>query len=171
LPEPNVADMEFFLDQVEMILPVLGFDFTQPRPGAGAREDAASESPVFELRKVGTVATAQEIDGQFVVFAGSTARTKGVPSWQSYNKALRETLVADGSLVDSDDPALLVFAENVAFNSPSAASSVVMARPSGGRADWRAKATDETYSDWQDAKLAAAVQPGQLELDEDAEDL
>src|SRR5665647_3017101 len=33
LPEPDVADMEFFLDQVQMILPVLGFDFTQPRPG------------------------------------------------------------------------------------------------------------------------------------------
>jgi len=154
--------MEFFLDQVQMILPVLGFDFTQPRPGAGAREGAASESPAFELRKVGAVATAQEIDGQLVVFAGSTARRQGVPSWQSYNKALRKKLVADGSLVDSDDPAFLVFAENVAFNSPSAASSVVMARPSGGRADWRAKATEETYADWQDAKLAAVVQAGQL---------
>ena len=44
--------MEFFLDQVQMILPVLGFDFTQPRPGAGAREGAASESPVFDVPQV-----------------------------------------------------------------------------------------------------------------------
>ena len=117
LPEPDVADMEFFLDQVQMILPVLGFDFTQPLPGAGAREGAASESPVFELRKVGAVATAQEIDGKLVVFAGSTARKMGVPSWQSY-KSLREKLVADGSLVGSDDPACLVFAGRCARPRP-----------------------------------------------------
>ncbi len=86
------------------------------------------------------MATAQEIDGQFVVFAGSMARKKGVPSWQSY-KSLREKLVADGSLVDSDDPACLVFAENVAFNSPSAAASAVMARASNGRANWAVKST------------------------------
>jgi len=114
--------MEFFLDQVQMILPVLGFDFTQPRPGAGAREGAASESPVFELRKVGAVATAQEIDGQFVVFAGSTARKMGVPSWQSY-KSLREKLVADGSLVGSDDPACLVFAGRCARPRPPSSDS------------------------------------------------
>jgi len=161
--------MEFFLDQVQMILPVLGFDFTQPRPGAGAREGAASESPAFELRKVGAVATAQEIDGQLVVFAGSTARRQGVPSWQSYNKALRKKLVADGSLVDSDDPACPVFAENVAFNSPSAAASAVMARASNGRVNWTVKATGESYGDWRDAKLAAVVQPGQFEVEEDAE--
>ena len=32
LPEPDVADMEFFLAQVLLVLPVLGFAFTQPRP-------------------------------------------------------------------------------------------------------------------------------------------
>jgi len=161
--------MEFFLDQVQMILPVLGFDFTQPRPGAGAREGAHSESPVFELRKVGAVATAQEIDGQFVVFAGSTARKKGVPSWQSY-KALREKLVADGSLVDGNDSACLVFTENIAFNSPSAAASAVMARASNGRKNWAVKATGVSYADWQDAKLAEVVRPGQLERNEDSEE-
>ncbi|HEY5432689.1 MAG TPA: DUF4357 domain-containing protein [Coriobacteriia bacterium] len=115
------------------------------------------------------MATAQEIDGQFVVFAGSMARKKGVPSWQSY-KSLREKLVADGSLVDSDDPACLVFAENVAFNSPSAAASAVMARASNGRANWAVKSTGQSYGDWQDAKLAAVVQAGQIELEEDSEE-
>ena len=115
------------------------------------------------------MATAQEIDGQLVVFAGSAARKKGVPSWQSY-KALREKLVADGSLVDGDDPACLVFAENVAFNSPSAAASAVMARASNGRRNWAVKATGVSYADWQDAKLAAVVQAWQLEIDEDSEE-
>lgn len=60
------------------------------------------------LNKVGVSARAQEIDGQFVVFLGSTASKRGVPSWKSYT-ALREKLVADNSLVEGDDPTCLVF--------------------------------------------------------------
>lgn len=50
----------------------------------------------------------------------------------------------------------LVFSENVAFNSPSAAASVVMARASNGRKNWQLEATGETYAQWQDAKLTAS---------------
>lgn len=166
LPEPDIADMEFFIEQVQLILPVLGFDVTRPRPVAGGPHPAGSESPTFELHQVGVGATAQEVEGQFIVFAGSTARKLGVPSWQSY-KALREKLVAEGSLADGGDPALLVFAEDVAFNSPSAAASVVMARASNGRKNWKVKGTSSTYGEWQDAKLAEIVAPEQLTDDED----
>ncbi len=126
LPEPDEADMEAFLAEVQMVLPVLGLDFTQPKPGAAG---GPAGSPVFELHQVGAHATAQEIEGQFVVFAGSTARRKGVPSWQSY-KSLRDKLVAQGALVEhTTDPSLLVFPEDVAFNSPSAAALYVQPRP------------------------------------------
>ncbi len=155
LPEPDVADMEAFLAEVQMVLPVLGFDLTQPKPTSAGAKPAKETSPVFVLNKVGASARAQEIDGQFVVFMGSTARKRGVPSWNSY-KALREKLVADNSLVDGDDPTCLVFSEDVAFNSPSAAASVVMARASNGRKNWQLEATCETYAQWQDAKLTAS---------------
>jgi len=155
LPEPDIADMEFFIEQVQMVLPVLGFDFTQPRLVAGAGGARSSASPVFELKQVGVVATAQEIDGQFVVFAGSTARKKGVPSWKSY-RSLRDKVVADGSLLeDPADPTRLVFAEDTPFNSPSAAASVVMGRASNGHKSWKVKETGQTYGQWQEAKLAA----------------
>jgi hypothetical protein len=103
------------------------------------------------------------------VFAKSTARKKGVPSWKSY-KALREKLVADQSLVEqTGDPAVLVFSEDIAFNSPSAAASVVMARAANGRRNWKVKGTGQSYADWQEEKLASVVGPDQLEGD-DAED-
>ena len=121
---------------------------------AGAKP-AKEASPIFVLNKVGASARAQEIDGQFVVFMGSTARKRGVPSWKSY-KALREKLVADNSLVECDDPTCLVFSEDIAFNSPSAAASVVIARASNGRKNWQLEATGETYAQWQDAKLTAS---------------
>lgn len=31
LPESDIADMEFFLEQIQLILPVVGFDFLRPR--------------------------------------------------------------------------------------------------------------------------------------------
>ncbi|HWF67540.1 MAG TPA: hypothetical protein VN670_09550 [Acidobacteriaceae bacterium] len=32
LPESDIADMEFFLDQIQLILPVVGFDFLRGKP-------------------------------------------------------------------------------------------------------------------------------------------
>ena len=121
--------MEFFIEQVQMILPVLGFDVTQPKPSAYAEGGA---SPIFELHKVGVTATAREIDGQFVVAKGSTARKKGPSSWRSY-KGLRQKLVAQGLMVEAADPALLVFADHVPFASPSAATSVIVGLATNGR--------------------------------------
>jgi hypothetical protein len=71
------------------------------------------------MKPVGTHAEAQEIDGEFVVFKGSTARKQGLAAWTTY-KALRDQLVAEGKLVDSPDPAYLVFTEDVAFKSTRA---------------------------------------------------
>ena len=55
LPEPDEADMEAFLAEVQMILPVLGFDFTQPKPTSNQASSAKEKSPVFVLDKVGTL--------------------------------------------------------------------------------------------------------------------
>lgn len=83
LPEPDVADMEFFLEQVQMILPVLGFGFLQPKP----KEELSFQlenSPRFILSTIGAKATAIEAGGEFVVLKGSTARKEGTASWDSY---------------------------------------------------------------------------------------
>src|SRR3954462_12294892 len=56
LPEPDVADMEFFLDQMEMMLPVLGFSFLQPRPATESFPTGVPstlESPTFVMEEVG----------------------------------------------------------------------------------------------------------------------
>jgi hypothetical protein len=46
--------------------------------------------------------------------------------------------------------------EDVSFHSPSAAASVVMARASNGRKNWRVKGTGQMYGEWQEEKLAKA---------------
>lgn len=168
LPEPDIADMDFFLSQLQMVLPVVGFNFTKPRPtpeqkpvGLSPAPDPAmptgeaSESPELIMEKVGARARGRESDGEFVVFKGSTARRQGLESWTSY-RTLRTKLVADGTLVPADDPDLLVFAEDVSFASPSAAAAVVYGGNQNGRVAWRVKDTGITYREWQESKLQQA---------------
>jgi hypothetical protein len=154
LPEPDIADMEFFLNQVQMVLPVLGFSFTQPLPVVEPGHKAAS--PLFIMSPVGTNATAREVDGEFVVLKGSTARKEGVESWTSYHR-LRDQLVEEGKLADADQEGLFVFREDVPFSSPSAAAAVVFGGNQNGRIAWKVKNTGQTYQQWQEQKLAAAA--------------
>jgi hypothetical protein len=157
LPEADIADMEYFRSQVEMVLPVLGFNFLQSAPTLSEITASATtgESPLFVLSGPSAKAEAREIDGEFVVLKGSTARRHGVPSWTT-GKSLRDQLVDEGKLVVGTDPETLVFKENVAFTSPSAAASVVLARNMNGRLEWRAESSGVTYAEWQDARLRAA---------------
>lgn len=162
LPEPDQADMEAFLIQVELILPVLGFNFLRKAPTIEAPPEqlqaTPGESPIFVMDPVGVRARAREIDGEFVVLAGSTARARENPSWTSYRE-LRRQLVEEGKLVPSDDPEFLVFSENVPFASPSAAASVIYGGNRNGPKTWRLEETGQSYRDWREDQLEAAAGP------------
>ena len=153
LPESDRADMEFFIEQINLILPVLGFDFTQPTPAptpVSARQDG--DERLFEMVAVGVKAEALEANGEFVVLKGSQARMGGTPSWTSY-KGLRDKLLDQGKLAEGNPPNTLTFTENVAFESPSAAAAVVYAGNQNGRIAWRVKGTGQTYKDWQESQV------------------
>ena len=154
LPEADIADMEYFLAQIEMMLPVLGFTFLQRAPEPTTAE-ATAESPIFTLTGVGANAEAREIDGEFVVFKGSTARRHGVDSWKS-GRSVRDALIEEGKLVDAPDPDTLVFADNVSFSSPSTAASVVLGANTNGRIKWTVSSTGQTYADWHESRLRMA---------------
>lgn len=160
LPESDVADMEQFLSHLEVMLPALGFAFLQPAPQIGSQAPVASSaSPLFRLHSVGIEATAREIDGEFVVLKGSTARKEGTPSWTSREQ--REELVADRKLVDhATDTTVYVFATDVPFDSPSAAATVVRAGNTNGRKEWKEASTGKSYGDWKELRLKlAGVEP------------
>jgi hypothetical protein len=150
LPEADVSDMEYYLEQVQVVFPVLGLTFLQPVPSA------SPQRVVFENTDVGTRARAIESDGEFVVLKGSTARKEGLPSWTSY-KELRDELVQVGKLRPSPSSDFLEFAEDVPFRSPSAAAAVVAGGNRNGRLMWRVEGTGQTYAEWQEARLTAAA--------------
>lgn len=162
LPESDISDMEYFIAQAKIALPVLGVNLfrsttvstTPAEPVASDQSNKASVSPLFEMRlkKDGILATAREIDGEFTVLEGSLAR----PSWigvEDGYRRLREKLEQDGTMVPTDDGKLTIFSRNQVFASPSAASAIVSGRNSNGRTEWKVQSTGATYGSWQNQEI------------------
>ncbi|HXC53879.1 MAG TPA: GIY-YIG nuclease family protein [Rhizomicrobium sp.] len=186
LPEADKSDMEEFLVQLQVLLPVLGIQFIQrtPRPSRtteGVSASASSNtsasdveqreraifgqkrptedgaiSPIFSLDAKGVTAKAIEFDGQMVVLAGSEACEDELPSLQYSVKSLRDQLRQNGKLIQSSRPGVLRFEEDVAFSSPSAAAQAVVGTSRNGRTDWRVVDTGETYAHWQETQVRKA---------------
>ena len=67
--------MEGFLDEIEVLLPVLGFDLLRRGSDVESRlQHGADKDPIFLFTQAGTLARAREAGGEFVE-SGSDART------------------------------------------------------------------------------------------------
>ncbi|MCY4327900.1 MAG: GIY-YIG nuclease family protein [Rhodobacteraceae bacterium] len=165
LPEADESDMEFFIEQIRLIFPVLGFNFLRQYTGdaqtartTGADLADGDDIPVFRLfgRKRGVEAHAQEIGGEFVVLKDSTAvAARSNKSDRSYAKRQMQ-LIKSGKLVKREG-GILMFSENVSFRSPSAASAVILGRSDNGRRSWKHSKSDVSYGEWQSRQLASAA--------------
>jgi hypothetical protein len=157
LPEADVSDMEYYLSQVYLVLPVLGVTAFRP-VGSGAsrpqeeRVESSSkvDSPIFtfEVPRHGLTAQAQEVDGEFTVLTGSDAQ----PEWIGTDRhpgyqAMHAQLLADGAL--AVEGKLARFTRDVVFSAPSAAAAVVAGRAANGRTSWIDKQTGQSFGEWQ----------------------
>jgi hypothetical protein len=119
LPESDKADMEYFLEQIELILPVVDFNFLRRTPTAiappapqpaivqTAEETIAALEFVITSKKYGLESHAVNIGDDFIVLRGSGAIAEEF-SQNSY-RPLREQLIADGRLKPGKSPQLLEF--------------------------------------------------------------
>lgn len=159
LPESDIADMEFFIAQVQVILPVVGFDFLRPKASAKIVTTAEELAPVSDIGlhlvmtsgKYGYEARAVEIDGEITVLTGSRGTTENFTT--NIYGALRQQLIDDGRLASTEDPNFVEFLEDVTFASPSAAAAVIKNRNTNGRTSWRLAETGQTLKEWQDSQL------------------
>lgn len=153
LPEADRADMETFIEQLRIVLPLIGFDLFRPRHPVVSSPivSGAGDAPVFAFSTSGASARARETADGFVVLAGSTARAETSATFQAGYKTLRDHLVADGSLVVSGEE--MTFASDVIFASPSAAAAIVAGRSASGPIEWKIAETGQNYRDWRAATL------------------
>lgn len=159
LPEADVSDMEYFISQAKIVLPVLGVNLLRSAVTAersistavtAETAVATADSPMFELRlkKDGITAKAREIDAEFTVLEGSQARGGWVGSSHDGYKVLRDKLIQEGAIVVGDD-GVARFTQDQVFSSPSAAAVVIVGRSANGRNDWKVPRTGLSYGDWQ----------------------
>ena len=165
IPEPEIADMERVIDEIEVLLPVLGFDVLAPVLGEGDSPDprklggVPTDSPFFVADIKTAKARATERGGEFVVLAGSTAlrrETVGLPQGAAEK---RKFLIETGALLPDSDPELYRFTQDVSFGSPSGASAVIAGRSDNGKQTWRVEGRDaRSYGAWREGQIA--VQAG-----------
>ncbi|MFZ0530926.1 MAG: GIY-YIG nuclease family protein [Propionicimonas sp.] len=159
LPEADRSDMEYFIDQVQVILPVLGVNairVREPKP-TSAVVVGEQASPLFHLvnTKLKVDARAQQIDGEFVMLAGSVvvSEVRDSPrysestarAYASY-RALHERLLASDTIVITDGVAR--FSRDHVFSSPSTAGAIALGRSCNGREAW-ISTEGETFGHWE----------------------
>lgn len=134
LSESAQSNMESFLSYLLLVLPALRIDMfiQKAKPNLPTTTiNPGEDVPQFDLvaKKNRIKATAQLLDGEFIVVEGSLARMKweGRGTWDSGYAQLHGELCKSGILkVDGDHR---VFTKSYAFSSPSAAAAVVTGRP------------------------------------------
>lgn len=94
LSEADLADAESFLEEMRVIYPLLevsAFELV----GQTAGVDAATKT-LLRLSGPDAEGTGRETCEGLLVYAGSKARAKAVPSIDAYMERLRQSLLADG---------------------------------------------------------------------------
>lgn len=131
LSEADAAEAEGFLADILLCLPVMGVNFfEQPK----TNKNAASW---LMIKRKGIEAAGNESPDGFVVFKGSEAVLKTLPSCTATYMNMRNTLLENGVITKSDKA--YVFSQDYTFTSPSAAGCVILGRPTNGRDEWKTK--------------------------------
>jgi hypothetical protein len=154
LSEADKSDMEFFLDQIKLILPVMGFrflisDFVK-MDNTNSLGELSSETGYFIVGKK-IKARMFESERGFIVKKGSQAKKNTTKSIDKGYLRIREKLITSGKLIAKGS--VFEFQENTVFNSTTAASSVVLGRKAPGPIHW-VDSENRTYKDVQKDKFS-----------------
>lgn len=144
LSEADVAEVEEFLTHLQLLLSALGYPILQE---IISREQKDSSDPLFICKGKEANATGRMTNDGFVVYKGSTATTNFSKAVVDRNKRLIEKLITTGYVEQRAD-GFYVFIKDYVFNSPSAASDIVLGNSTSGWKKWKTesgKTLEETY--------------------------
>ena len=147
LSEADTADVEVFLSDLLLCLPIVGVNFfDKPKAGSSKSHDLFIKSKGIEARGVDSA------EG-FIVRAGSQAVKTEVQSIHAYMTTLRQSLLSKGVLVEQGEAYKLT--QDYTFNSPSTAAGVLLGRTANGRIEWK-DARGRTLKELQEAATGEA---------------
>ena len=151
LHEADISDMEYFLEQIRLMLPVMGFRFlissTIKHLENEIDSDLLSTSLVYKIKTKSFNASMIESDKGYIVLKGSEAKKELSFSTTETYRNLRRKLLETKILVEQAEK--YVFTEDAIFTSPSSASNMVLGRNSNGFTEWITE-SGKTFRDMQE---------------------
>lgn len=150
LPEADIADMDFFLEQINLILPLMGFNFLIPSvltPTTTEQDPQVEREKLYFIRSPKLQATMKESEDGYIVIKGSEAKATFARSLSKSSFKKRQKLIDSGILQLSGSK--YTFVEDAVFNSVSSAAMAVLGRESNGHVEWVDR-QDRTYKEVQE---------------------
>ncbi|MBD7971108.1 GIY-YIG nuclease family protein [Paenibacillus gallinarum] len=135
VPEHVVADLMDMFETLKILVSTLGFNIFEEIREQGENSSTKKEE-FFYCRGKGIEATGEYTDEGLVVFKKSQMSVQITPSMKTYVD-LRKKLIDDKVVIKQDT--VYIFQSDYVFKSPSAASAVILGRPSNGWTDWKSK--------------------------------
>ncbi|OWJ92717.1 hypothetical protein B6S59_19315 [Pseudomonas sp. A46] len=150
LSEADISDMEYFIDQIRLILPTVGMTtLVEAAPHLTIPTQAKAAAATYKIKSKSIIATMAETEEGFVVKAGSKASLTTSSSIAEGWLKIRKKLIDAQILKPEGDQ--LIFVEDAIFSSPSAASSVVLGRQAPGPISWISP-SGKTYKEVQETE-------------------
>ncbi|MCP4114121.1 MAG: GIY-YIG nuclease family protein [Desulfobacteraceae bacterium] len=135
ISEPDMAEMEEFLENAKMIVPILGYKIFET---LRKNNSESFNRNLFHIKAVrGADATGEPTSEGFVVLKGSNIAGSTVNSCAPSILKLRQSLMDQKIIVEENQE--LVLSSDHLFSSPSTAAAIVMGRTANGLIEWKTK--------------------------------
>lgn len=135
LPEADIAEMEEFLGNLKLLLSALGYPILQE---VISKEQKNTSDPLFICKGKEALATGRMTNEGFVVYKDSTATTSISSAVIERNQRVIEKLISHNYIAKQNDN-LYVFTKDYVFNSPSAASDIILGNSTSGWKKWKSE--------------------------------
>jgi len=133
LSEGDIAEMEEFLSKLKLLLTAVGYPILQE---ITSKEHSDTSDPLFVCKGKNALANGRMTNDGFVVYKDSTATTQLSNSVKERNKKNLDKLISNGYL-EKKDKNLYIFIKDYVFNSPSAASDIILGNSTSGWQKWK----------------------------------
>ena len=135
LSEADIAEMEEFLSNLKLLLTAVGYPILQE---ITSKEQDNISDPLFTCGGKGAVASGRMTNEGFVVYKDSTATAQLSNAVAERNKKNIDKLISNG-YIEKKDEDLYIFVKDYVFNSPSAASDIILGNSTSGWKKWKTK--------------------------------
>jgi len=145
IPRSDRDSMEEFIDNVRVLMGVLGHKFLEPISSGNVGSESEADKSKVRTQDIPLTLNYRKLNAQalltdegVVVLKGSEALNQIKDVLTPGYKKIKLALIDSGRFIEKEEK--LVLQEDYLFNSPSAAAGILIGRPVNGRTIWK---TDE----------------------------